>query len=147
MAPGNNRVSAISSDKFSSMPESTQTLQADLCYVKRCSCVVFFLKPQRKDLTNRHESLPPPPPPSPSVPPNNVKRILAVFLPCSTWYAYLVYPNSAFFQEGGAMGCVCVCVGGGGGWGDRTLGLFIKSFLPASRGKKGTSFHITQVSL
>ena len=26
------------------MSESTQTLQADLCYVKRCSCVVFSIK-------------------------------------------------------------------------------------------------------
>ena len=31
-------------------------------------------------------------------------------------------------------------MGGGGGGGDRTLGLFVKSFLPA-----GTSFQITQV--
>ena len=46
--------------KFSSMSESSQTLQADLCYVKRCSCVVFSLKAGRKDLTNRHESLRPP---------------------------------------------------------------------------------------
>ena len=75
--------------KFSSMSESTQTSQADLCHVKRCSCVVFSLK----DLTNRHESLPPPPPPPhpPSV------------MLCSTGCPYLVYPNSAFFQEGGAM--------------------------------------------
>ena len=41
--------------------------------------------------------------------------------------------------------CVCVCVGGGGGgierrggegWGERTLGLFDKSFLPAFREKQ-----------
>ena len=54
--------------KFSSMSESTQTLQADLCYVKRCSCVVFSLKRR--------------------------------------------------------------------GVGERTLGLFVKSFLPAFRGKQ-----------
>ena len=47
--------------KFSSMSESTQTSQADLCDVKRCSCVVFSLKAGRKDLTNRHKSLPHPP--------------------------------------------------------------------------------------
>ena len=43
--------------RFSSMPESAQTSQADLCDVKRCSCVVFSLKAERKDLTNRQESL------------------------------------------------------------------------------------------
>ena len=47
--------------KFSSTSESIQTLQADLCYVKRCSCVVFSLKVRRKDLTNMHKSQPPPP--------------------------------------------------------------------------------------
>ena len=43
--------------KFSSMSEFTQTLQADLCDVKRCSCVVFSLKAWRKDLTNRPKVL------------------------------------------------------------------------------------------
>ena len=42
MAPGNNRVSG----------ESTQASRADLCYVKRCSCVVFSLQAGKKDLTN-----------------------------------------------------------------------------------------------
>ena len=50
------------------MSESTQTSEADLCDVKRCSCVVFALKPQRKDLTNRHKSLPHPSPLSPCAP-------------------------------------------------------------------------------
>ena len=63
--------------KFSSMSESTQTSQADLCDVKRCSCVFFSVKAGRKDLTNRHKSQPPPP--SPSVRPNDIKRILAGF--------------------------------------------------------------------
>ena len=45
---------------------------------------------------------------------------------------------------GGGVGCV-----GGGGGGDRTLGLFVKSFLPALREKTTQEhlFHITQVSL
>ena len=43
LPPGNNHISAISS-----ISESTQTSQADLWYVKRCSCVVFSLKAQRK---------------------------------------------------------------------------------------------------
>ena len=39
--------------------------------------------------------------------------------------------------------------GGGEGWGERTLDLFVKSFLPAFRKKNntGTSFQITQVGL
>ena len=36
--------------KFSSMSESTQTLQADMFDVKRCSCVVFFPKTTEKRL-------------------------------------------------------------------------------------------------
>ena len=41
-APGNNHVSAISTEisKYC-MSESTQISQADLCDVKRCSCVFF----------------------------------------------------------------------------------------------------------
>ena len=60
--------------KFSSMSESTQTSQDDLCDAKRCSCVVFSLKAGRKDLTNRPKVLsphsPPPPPPIPIAPPS-----------------------------------------------------------------------------
>ena len=36
--------------KFSSMSESSQTSQADLCRVKRCSCVVFFPHSREKRL-------------------------------------------------------------------------------------------------
>ena len=46
------------------MLESTRTLQADLCYVKRCSCVVFCLQAGRKHLTNRPKVLSQSPPPS-----------------------------------------------------------------------------------
>ena len=93
------------------MSESTQTSQADLCDVKRCSCVVFSLKPLRKDLTNRHKSLPLPHPP-PSVPADYVKRILAVF--CRVAHISCIQILYPFFQEGGAIGGqgVCVCVGG-----------------------------------
>ena len=37
---------------ISPMPESTQILQADLCFVKRCSCVVFSKKQGEKSLTH-----------------------------------------------------------------------------------------------
>ena len=70
MAPGKNHVTAISTEILS---ESTQISRADLCDLKRCSCVVFFLKAGRKDLTNRPEVLfqpPPPPPPTTAPPPN-----------------------------------------------------------------------------
>ena len=110
----------------------------------------FSLKAGRKDLTNRHKSLPPapttppPPQPPPSVPPNDVKRILVLsFLRCSTECPYLVYPNSAFFQEGGAMGV------GGGGQNFRPVCQVFSPCFACSEGKNntGTSFHMTQVSL
>ena len=61
MALGNSRTSDIRV-KFSSMPESAQTLQANPSYVKRCACVVFSLQAGVKDVTHKHT---PPPPPSP----------------------------------------------------------------------------------
>ena len=45
-----------------------------------------------------------------------------------------MYPNSAFFQEERSNW-------GGGGVGERTLGLFVKSFLPAFR-EKTTQEHL-----
>ena len=131
--------------KFSSMSESTQTLQANLCYVKRCSCVVFSLKARRKDLINRHESLPPPHPPSPSVPPNDVKRILAGFCCPAQGVHISCIQIQHFFRREEQWG-----VGWrSGGCGERTVGLFVKSFLPAFKEKNntGTSFHITQGDL
>ena len=56
-----------------------------------------------------------------------VLKNLSRFLPCSTGCPYLLYPNSAFFSGGRSNGRW--------GWGDRTLGLFVKSFLPAFGGK------------
>ena len=43
--------------EFLSMSESTQTLQANPSFVKRCSCVVLSLQEGRKDLTHRHPTL------------------------------------------------------------------------------------------
>ena len=40
MAPGKNHVATISTEIFKYV-RTTQILQADLCDVKRCSCVVF----------------------------------------------------------------------------------------------------------
>ena len=51
------------------MSESSQTSQANLCHVKRCSCVGFSLKAGRKDLTNRPKVLSPQPKPLPTPPP------------------------------------------------------------------------------
>ena len=90
--------------------------------------------------THRHESQPPRDPPSSLCTPEWCQKNLSSCLPCSTECPYLVHPNSSFFQEGGAMGV---------GWGDRTLGLFVKSFSPCFEGKNNTetSFHMTQVGL
>ena len=81
-----------------------------LCY--------FSLKAGRKDLTNRPKVLSPHPHPT-------------VFWHVAQGFSYLVYPNSAFFRRKGAIGGL-----GGGGGGERTAGLFVKSFLPAFRKKK-----------
>ena len=108
------------------MSESTQTSQADLWDVKRCSCVVFSKKQEEKLDKQAWSSLHPPPPPP--RPPHCFCRVARGF-------SYLVYPNSAFFRRKGSIG------GGGGGWEERTLGLFVKSFLPAFR-KKTTQEHL-----
>ena len=49
------------------------------CYVKICSCVVFPPKTREKRFYKQARKSIPPPTPSPSVPPNDVKRILAGF--------------------------------------------------------------------
>ena len=101
--------------KFSSMSESIQTSQADLCDVKRCSCVVFFPKSTEKRLdkqARKSSPIPPPPPPLYLCAPEWCSKNLSRFLPCSTGCPYLVYPR------------------------ERTLGLFVKSFLPAFREKQ-----------
>ena len=86
--------------------------------------LVFFLKAGRKDLKNRPEvlSLPPPPPPPPLHPiePFPVKNAEFGYTryekPCATWQKTVGW--------------------GVGGWGERTSGLFVKSFLPAFRAKQ-----------
>ena len=100
MAPGNNHVSATTSEIFKYVRIHPNFASQPVLCEKMFLCC-FSLKAQRKDMTNRHES--------PSVPPNDVKRILAVFC-CVAQSPYLVYQNSALFQEGGAIGA-----GEGGG--------------------------------
>ena len=92
---------------MSCMSESTQTSQADLCDVKRCSLKPFFPKTTEKRLDKQAQKFTPLPP----APQNDVKRFLAVFCRVSWDFAYLVYPNSAFFRGNGANW------GGGGGGG------------------------------
>ena len=127
--------------KFSSMSESTQTSQADLCYVKRCSCVFFFLKARRKDLTYRHESLLPPPLP---LCPWMMLKNLSSFLACRTGCPLSRLSKFSNFSGGRSNGG-----GGGGGGGGRGKTLVCRVFSPCFLGKNntGTSFHITRVSL
>ena len=108
--------------------------------MKRCSCVVFSLKPLRKDLTNKSLSPPPPPhphpPPSPSVPQNDVKKILAVF--CRVARGFHISCIQIQHFSGGKEQLEG---GGGGGEREKTLGLFV------GKNNTGTSFQITQVGL
>ena len=94
MAPGNNRLSTISSEIFKYVRIHPNFVSRPVLREKMFLCC-FSLKAERKDLTNRHESLPPPPP---SVPPNDVKRILAGFC-CVAQGVHI-----SCIQEGGAVG-------------------------------------------
>ena len=85
--------------------------------------LLFFLKAGGKDLTNRPEVLsshsPPPPPPPP----------IAPFLLKNAEFGYTRYEKTRATRQ--------KTVGWGGGeWRERTLGLFVKSFLPAFREKQ-----------
>ena len=100
------------------MSESTQTSQADLCYTKRCSCVVFFPKSREKRLDQQARKSTPNPPSLPSV---------AIFCHLLQGVHILCIQIQHFFRrEEQWWGVV-------GWWGERTLGLFVKSFLPAFR--------------
>ena len=117
------------------------TLQGDPSYVKRCSCVVFF--PTRRYCRKTWHMVmkvhpPPPPPPPPSVPPNDVKRNLAVFAIQQRVFICRA-PKSICFTWEEQWG------GGGGGGGGRTLGQCVKSFLPACKEKQDRNifFHNT----
>ena len=112
------------------MSESSQTSQADLCYVKRCSCVVFPWKHREKTWQTGTKVNPHPPPPS--VPPNDVKRVLAVFCHLAQSVHISCIQIQHFVRREEQWG------GRGGG---RTLGLFVKSFLPALR-EKTTQEHL-----
>ena len=48
MVPGNSSVCELFGAEFSNMSGSTQTSQADLCYVKRCYCVLVFFPASRE---------------------------------------------------------------------------------------------------
>ena len=98
------------------MSESTQTSRADLCDLKRYTCVVF--PKSRKKRLDKHawSSLFPTPPP----PPLNCS-----FPPEKCWifgYRRCAKPRASRQKTVG--------------WGERTLGLFVKSFLPAFREKQ-----------
>ena len=92
-------------------------------------CCCFFQIAGRKDLTNRPGVLlqpsptPPPPPPSPTHTPN------CSFTPEKCWF---------WIHEIWETPCYTAKISGvrGWGWGERTLGLFVKSFLPAFREKQ-----------
>ena len=111
MAPGNNHVTSIPGEIFKYVRIQPNFASRPVLCEKLFLCR-FFPKSTEKRLDKQARKSTPTPTPPPYVPLNDVKRILAVFLPCSTECPYLVYPNSTFFEEGGAMGG-----GGGGGWG------------------------------
>ena len=116
MAPGKNHVTAISTEILKYVRIHPNFASQPVWCEKMFLCC-FSLKAGRKDLTSRPKVLSTHPLPPPHC-----------FLPCSTGFSYLVHPNSAIFRRKGAIG--------GGGGGERTSGLFVKSFLPAFRKKQ-----------
>ena len=105
------------------MSESTQTSRAYLCDLKRIVPVLFFAKSRKErldkqawgSLTPSH----PTPPPNCSFPPEK----------CCIWI-HEIRETPCYTAKNSGVGW------GGGEWGERTLGLFVKSFLPAFREKQ-----------
>ena len=130
MAPGKNHVTAFSTEIFKYVRIHPNFASRPVWCEKMFLCC-FSLKAGRKDLTNRPKVLSPHPPTPP--PPH-------CFLPCSTGFLISRVSKFSIFQEERSNweNWVCVWGGGGkgGGVGDRTSGLFVKSFLPASRKKQ-----------
>ena len=106
-------------------------LRKPTCVMWKDVPVVFSQEPLRKDLTNRHKSLPPS-----LCAPEWCWKNLSSFLLCSTGFLISRVSKFSIFQEERSNwvgGWVGVWGGGGGDW---TLGLFLKSFLPAFREKQ-----------
>ena len=120
MAPGKNHVTAISTEIFKYVRIHPNFVSRPVWFEKMFLCC-FFLKAGRKDLTNRPEVhfQPPPPPPNYPFPPGK----------CWSWI-HEIWETLCYTAKNSGMG------GGGGGWEERTLGLFVKSFLPAFREKQ-----------
>ena len=114
MAPGKNRVTVIWTEIFKYVRIHPNFASRPVwCEKMFLSC--FFPKTTEKRLDKQAQKFTPTPPPS--VPQNDVKRILAVFCSVARGFSYLVYPNSAFSRRKGAIGGG----GGGGGGGEREL--------------------------
>ena len=115
--PGKNHVTTISTEIFKYVRIHPNFASRPVWCEKMFLCC-FSLKAGRKDLTNRPEVLSPHPPPPP----------IAPFPPekCFIWIHEIWETPCYTAKNSGVEG-----VGGGGGWGERTLALFVKSFLPA----------------
>ena len=111
MAPGKNRVTAISTEIFKYVRIHPNFASRPVWFEKIFLCC-FFLKAGRKDLTNRPEVLSFPLPP------------IAPFLLKNAEFGYTRYEKPRAKRQKTM------------GWGERTLGLFVKSFLPAFREKQ-----------
>ena len=122
MAPGKNRVTAISTKIFKYVRIHPNFMSRPVWCEKMFLCC-FSLKAGTIDLTNRpkvlslHHPTTPPPPPPPQ------------FL-LSSWK--MLNLDTRDMRNPVLHGKKQ----SGGGWGERTLGLFVKSFLPAFREKQ-----------
>ena len=132
MVPGNNRVSAISTEIFKYVRIHPNFASRPVWCEKMFLCC-FPPKTTERRLAKQGQKSTPTPLPSPSVHPNDVKRILAIFCCVAQGVHISCIQIHHFFRRKGAIGGLGV--GGGGGMWERTLGLFVKSFLPAFKEK------------
>ena len=103
------------------------------CVMWKDVAVLFSPKTAEKRLEKQAQTSTPTPLPPPSMPENDVKRILAGFCRVAQGFHISCIQIQHFSGgkeqlEGGGGG-----VKGWGRWGERTLDLFVKSFLPAFR--------------
>ena len=112
MAPDKNRVTAIWTE-ISKYVRIHPNLASRPVWCEKMFLCCFSLKAGRKDLTNRPKVLSPHP-----------RTPTVFFLLCSTGFLISRVSKFSIFQEERSNW-------GGGGGGERTLGLFVKSILPA----------------
>ena len=139
LAPGKNHVTAISTEIFKYVRIHSNFASRPVWFEKMFLCC-FFPKSMKKRLDKQAWSSlstplphPPPPPTAPFLLKNAECGYTRYEKPCAknAECGYTRYEKPCATRQKTVVGG-----GGGGGWQERTLGLFVKSFLPAFREKQ-----------